>query len=944
MTSFILLCMKKSDFFKFSVGLALGLVLAVLVAFNSLLIWVANGPRSLEKLTPYLEEAFSASDGSYHIKIKDTWLIWDGWEHPIDIRVKDVSVLTADGEVFSTFPEVSLGLDLPSLLIAKIYPTSISIDKPIISLLQNADKRISFGVGEAGADKPTAPLAALLEPLINPKSKSSLNKLRLVEIIGANVSVGSAEKGVFFTAPNSNFIMRREARGKLVLNVNSAIHYGDYSSAIRGLFTFNRRSKTLEGSLNFAKLQPGVLADLFGNQPYLSALRLPLTGKSNFTFDEKGELKTAGFAIDGGKGSIESDELEGTLKVNSMHVSGKAEDYLKHITITQAVIDFDGMAFNATGKAEIMDGDAALAGSASLSNIPSDMVAHFWPKKLAPLTRDWVVGNITGGGIPKASVVFDIKHGDLKKPLLPQEAVHATVELKDTKIRYLPGHPELRNVNGTVKVDGLSLDAAIQSANALEGTKLSNGRVFIADLNPDNPWIELSLDADASAKDVVTLLGFPHLEHAAHLNLFPAKASGRTVASAKLGFYFFDKPDGEMTYELQATLANVTHPAFMKKFDLENINGKMSIDKKGIVFAGGGVVNGAAISGGDIRYMFKPEAGVDTFIKAKASANAAALQRFGYQLPDIWDGTLGIDLDAKLGTNIENISATVDLVNASVSASDIGWMKPKSEPATLIFSSSRQADKTVLDKVQLTGKNLNVKGSANLAPGGGLESVALNDVSFGKTKLSTFEYASGANSYKMTAIGDALDISGFLMKKGGEFSFEKFPALDLKIDVKTLYMANGQQMRPVKGTMNCTQKRCTQASISGKLGGDKAVSFAIAPHDGVRKLTIKSADAGALLRAIDTTNAMSQGVLLVTGQFDETGALQGVVDVKDYTLKDAPILAKLLSLASLTGFFDTLTGQGIGFKKLNIPFTLENDVVTIKDAKTYGPAIGLTVR
>ncbi len=54
------------------------------------------------------------------------------------------------------------------------------------------------------------------------------------------------------------------------------------------------------------------------------------------------------------------------------------------------------------------------------------------------------------------------------------------------------------------------------------------------------------------------------------------------------------------------------------------------------------------------------------------------------------------------------------------------------------------------------------------------------------------------------------------------------------------------------------------------------------------------------------------------------------------------MLAKILTLASLTGFFDMLEGNGIRFTKMVIPFALENDVITVSKARAYGNAIGIT--
>src|SRR5690606_229633 len=97
----------------------------------------------LEKWTPYIERALTG-DSEVQAKIGKTWLIWDGWEHPLDIRLEEVSLLTPDGETFSTFPQISLGLDLLALPFGRVLPTSLLVSKPIISLKQHADKSFGF--------------------------------------------------------------------------------------------------------------------------------------------------------------------------------------------------------------------------------------------------------------------------------------------------------------------------------------------------------------------------------------------------------------------------------------------------------------------------------------------------------------------------------------------------------------------------------------------------------------------------------------------------------------------------------------------------------------------------------------------------------------------------------------------------------------------------------
>jgi len=904
--------MQRSYVIRFVIGTILIVMLTLLVAFNSLLFWVATGPRSLQHFTPYLERSLTG-ESSVHAKIGETWLIWDGWKHPIDIRLVDVSLLTKDNVTFSKFPQISLGIDVLALMFGEILPTSISVNRPVVSIKQNADKTLGFRLapkeGEIGNTTDT--LAALIESLINPHSKSSLRKLHTIELLHADASIENEKDGVVISAPDTTFIVRKESAKKINVILHSVLQYGEHESPIDGQFAYNKYTKSLEGVVDASKMQLAVLSDILSDDPLFHALQLPLTGKVGFAFNTSGKLDALKFVFEGGKGRIVHEKLDGALPIQHLKISGGAEDGLTRISIEEANIDFGGSELH--GKADIINNEKGLGitGDINLSNVETNQAHLFWPLGLAPLSREWVVSNIHEGNITKASAVINIKQGQLEHHALPKEAVDALIELKDAKIRYLPDHPEVRGVNATIRVDGQSLDATVATASAFTDTRLSNGRVLIADLVPDNPLLEVSLHADAPASDIVTLLGLPMLEHAKHLNLDAKKVSGRASGDAKLGFYFFAKDengnDTPLTYEISTKLDNVSSPAFLKRFDIEHASGDMTINEAAIEYNGSAVVNGGAISAGKIRYDFEPQNGVDTTIAATGTVNEAVLKRFGVSLPIAIREAPGVAISAQLNTH---------------------------------------KDATSIPQFSLKGEGVNVAGNAILtADGTDLAALKLTKVLYDKTDLESLEYAAIDGGFMLKMDGKSLDISSmFGGKKEGDtgFSFEHFPAIDLAMDIDTVHAAYDQDIENVKGTLNCTATRCGSANIKGNVG-DKKLSFVIASDKAkTRKLTVLSENAGAVVRALGITESMQEGSLNLSGQFDETGALSGKLFINDYTLKNAPILARMLSLASLTGFFDTLSGKGISFKKLSVPFTLKDDVITIKDMRTYGPAIGIT--
>ncbi len=115
--------------------------------------------------------------------------------------------------------------------------------------------------------------------------------------------------------------------------------------------------------------------------------------------------------------------------------------------------------------------------------------------------------------------------------------------------------------------------------------------------------------------------------------------------------------------------------------------------------------------------------------------------------------------------------------------------------------------------------------------------------------------------------------------------------------------------------------------------------------DNHRSLKVTSGDAGATFGAFGVLKNMRGGALTIDGTYDDVdpkGPLTGSVKITDYQVVKAPLLARILTVASLTGAADVLDGSGIHFAKADVPFTLVDSIVTLKDARTSGTELGLT--
>jgi hypothetical protein len=937
------------------------LVVSALLAFNALLLWVATGPRSLAAVTPYIEDALSSTDGSYNVKIGDTKLIWDGWKHPVDIRLNNVSVITREGKVFTVFPEIALGVNVLYLPLGQVIPTSLVINAPVMNLVQNDD--LTFGFGFEHADESfasggdTVPFPVLLSSFMEQSDDGRFRRLRRVVINNAQLNVKNSKKESLFGAQNLNIELLHNKGGEVTINNSATIHYNDYSTNIVAKFSMSNEQPNISGWVEFSELMPDVLAGLFYDNADVKSFAVPINGKITMEFDKQGTAKDIGFDIFGGKGSITSSRLAGSLPITSMRVKGSAKDDFRALNIDALSLNMDGMKLD--GGAQVNFFDTSTEPDASpeikaaiiITDVPSDMVNILWPPAVSQMSREWVTSSISGGRVPEAKLVVQIKKGDLKLPVLPKEAIDAELKVEGLNILYLPEHPPAKNVKGNIHIDGVSLAADIESAEYLEKTKLTNGHVLIDDLNADNPYIIVDLNADAPAKDMVHFLGLPRLKKAERLNLKENEAKGNVKGFAKVGFNFF-APKGQnaedaIVYDVKAEVSGVTQDEFLNKFNIVNANGTVSVDNNGVEFSGTGEINGAVVSKSNVKYFFTPDKGLDTFIEVVAKSDIANLKRFGYpEFPFMKSGSIGVNAKVRLGDKLEYSEGKLDLTDAEVNFTDYGLKKPKSDAATLDISTEQKDGRLQINSFAFIGEKLSVKGSAALTDNfSTVASLQLSEARFDENNIASLNYANNDGMTQIDVKGSSIDMTAYLAVSSEGFSFQNFPAVNIKTDIGKLRLDSDRTVENLKGEIFCDKAICHNANFTGVTETKKPFSVKIFSNNNQRKIAVASEDAGAFLHSMGVLDGMNGGTLNINGDYkdDGTGVLIGRMLISEHTIKDAPLLGKILSLASLTGFIDALQGNGIRFKELNIPFNIRNDVITLEKGKTYGSAIGITV-
>ncbi|MCC6581918.1 MAG: AsmA-like C-terminal domain-containing protein, partial [Phycisphaeraceae bacterium] len=150
-------------------------------------------------------------------------------------------------------------------------------------------------------------------------------------------------------------------------------------------------------------------------------------------------------------------------------------------------------------------------------------------------------------------------------------------------------------------------------------------------------------------------------------------------------------------------------------------------------------------------------------------------------------------------------------------------------------------------------------------------------------------------------------------------------------------------------------QRIDMLALDAKAGG-KPLFIRYLPQSAGHSLRVEADNAGAALSVLGVTHSVRGGKLIVDGKTPPKGGtrdLHGRVLLGDFSLKDAPVIAKLLNAMSLPGLLSILAGEGgISFKKARVDFTWTDRgqpdqaknvrLIGLKNGQTSGASLGLT--
>ena len=164
--------------------------------------------------------------------------------------------------------------------------------------------------------------------------------------------------------------------------------------------------------------------------------------------------------------------------------------------------------------------------------------------------------------------------------------------------------------------------------------------------------------------------------------------------------------------------------------------------------------------------------------------------------------------------------------------------------------------------------------------------------------------------------------------------------LDLDLDIKKVFIDDEFLLNNLNGKILFKKNNLHKANLSAQFLNDEKFTFTVNTNDEETVTTLYSAKAKPLVKRYKFIKGYEGGYLDFYSS-KRNNISNSKLKIYDFSLKELPALTKLLTLASLQGIADLLSGEGIGFDEFEMNFQNQDNLMIIDEIYAIGPAISI---
>lgn len=914
------------------------------------------GPIGLDFMNPYIVSGLVDKDAGVSLRIEHTQMEWDGDHQSVVLRIQSLQAFDANNQPMATLPDLAIGISLPRLLVGKIAPSRIVLIQPSLTVIRYPDGHIGLSdMRNMNSNiTPTKPADGgpnvfaqeILDSLTGKTSHTALSALRRVEIRNGEILFDDQKNEVSLWAPKVNLKLVRGRKG-IFGNAELQLEMNERVSQFKTEIAWPKDSEDISVIGQFDNIDFANIAALLPEMQDFGFLKTPISGELNVAVTHSGIVKSISFKAKGSKGQIDKSEFFAkAVPVQSIDLDARYDEK-GNLHINKADFNFGDMKANVSGDV-IKSGDQyQMHIKSRIDNLNLKDLDMYWPQTVAKDARDWVVPNVQEGHVSVAKAEFK-GHAMKDDPAkLVVDEVKGEIRFSGATVDYFNPLPKAMGVDGVATFDADNFWVKT-NGGTVQKINLGVGDVTIRGLSQVDQDIDIKMAASGDLTTAVKIVDHEPLK-------LPSKRDIKADAirgdfTADLGFKFpllKDLQLEQLVIAVNGNLKKVYYDNAFWGFPLSRGDMKIAITQSDMEISGD-----AYLAGLPMGLMWKEDFRDKPKKYRSQYLVSSALPDIGIDILDLpkplpISGVADIDLDyAVMNKQDSRLTLKANLQKTAIAIPQANWWKEPGIPATgkldMVLTNNELRQ---IPTFNLAAKDVKIEGAAEFNTGNILSRLEVKQLQTPGNNAQVILKREKEKSYAVNLWGSRFDMTHIYHARDEESDGTVYT---IDMNLANLSLGGLQDFTNVKSRKVVRNGEFESMRFNATTQNEKEaavpVEIVILPDPAGRRLTIKSDDAGSFLRAADLYDTMHGGKISVEGAYDDKKKepiLNGRILITNFSVKDAPVLAKLLNLSSLPGILQNLSGQGIGFEKMATDFKLQKDVVNVKKARVSGSSIGL---
>jgi len=252
----------------------------------------------------------------------------------------------------------------------------------------------------------------------------------------------------------------------------------------------------------------------------------------------------------------------------------------------------------------------------------------------------------------------------------------------------------------------------------------------------------------------------------------------------------------------------------------------------------------------------------------------------------------------------------------------------------LIFKdiSITEKNNQILIRDLLFSKNFKIKDLSYIKLNYRNKNDLLNDLEIKKNKSN---FSINGKSFDATQL-----INNSMSDDESTTIFENFNS-NFDIKIGTAYINKNDYTKNLAGNFTFKNNKLDKLNLASTFPNKKKMNLSIETNNQNETITkFFSNYPKPLIKRYDFIKGFEEGYLNFNS-IKKDGVSNSVLIIDNFKVKEVPVFAKLLSLASLQGIADLLTGEGIRFTDFEMRYSSQKGLTNIEEMYAIGPAISI---